>query len=81
MRNEEEVEEDEDANGDFARGGSVGGADPFEVLEDGDKNQRADTGGEGAETANEEEKAGEAELDVFRAAGAGDFFDEVARPD
>ena len=35
------------------------------------------TSGESSESANEEEGAGKAELDIFGFAGAGDFFDEM----
>lgn len=39
------------------------------------------TSGESSESANEEEGAGKAELDIFGFAGAGDFFDEMNWPD
>lgn len=81
LRNENKAEQDENPEGDFAGERGVDGANPFGVLEDGDEGELDGAGGESGEATDEEESAGDAELDVVRLPGAGDFFDEVSRPD
>ncbi len=50
-------------------------------MKNSDEDKLNGTSGESSESADKEEDAGKAELDVFGFASAGDFFDEMGWPD
>lgn len=81
LRNENEIQQDENSKGDFAGERGVDGADPLGVLENGCEDELDGAGGKGGKATDEEEGAGEVELDVARLSGAGDFVDQMGRPD
>lgn len=81
LRDENEAQQDENSEGDFAGERGVDGANPFGVLKNGREDELDGAGGEGGKASDEEEGAGDAKLDVVRLPGAGDFVDEMGRPD
>lgn len=81
MGDENEVQQDKNPEGDFAGERGVDGANPLGVLKNGREDELDGAGGKSSKATNEEEGAGEAELDVARLPGAGDFVDQVSRPD
>jgi len=81
LGDENEVQQDKNPEGDFAGERGVDGADPLGVLENGCEDELDGAGGKGGKATDEEEGAGEAELDVAWLPGASDFVDQVGRPD